>query len=426
MERLLVWIMVGVLALGLVPGLAESYESANSNLVEAEALVNAAAVKPSNAALTPTPAPQNGDIIIATDGEETSDSENTAYTSKLKNGSTGEKVKQLQTRLTELGYYQGPISGKYLSKTTAAVIAFQKKNGLTADGVAGEGTWNLMFSADALDASAAPRPTPAPAPVPYAITVDVTNQVVTVYGLDENNEYTKIVKQMICSTGTVSNPSRVGDWTLNGKTARWAYFPKWGGNAQYWTRINSSIAFHSVLYRTPDPMELATGSYYALGTRASHGCIRLQVSDSKWIYDNVGKGTVVTITEELPPDPELTQSLKPAPLNSSNMLPRSTPAPTQPPVYDSTQKPPQPFRNLNKGDKGEDVYWLQMKLKELGYYTGTVTGGFYGGTQKAVKAYQADHGLSVDGVAGIKTQTKIYADVLGKPALEATPATVQQ
>ena len=37
-----------------------------------------------------------------------------------------------------------------------------------------------------------------------------------------------------------------------------------------------------------------------------------------------------------------------------------------------------------------------MKLKELGYYTGTVTGGYYSGTEKAVRAFQKDHGITVD------------------------------
>ena len=41
-----------------------------------------------------------------------------------------------------------------------------------------------------------------------------------------------------------------------------------------------------------------------------------------------------------------------------------------------------------------------MKLKELGYYQGTVTGTYLGGTQKAVKAFQKANKLSQDGTAG--------------------------
>lgn len=367
----------------------------------------------------PTPAPDQSTVEQVPAGETTSAnaSLNVEFTKKLQRGSTGSKVKQLQTRLTELGFYAGPISGNFMNQTRDAVSAFQQHNAITVDGIVGKETWDMIFnSQEVSDASATPKPTPVPTPIPYAVTVDVKNQVVTVYGRDDNGGYTNVVRQMICSTGTTSHPSDLGDWTLNGKTARWATFPKWGGGwAQYWTRINSGIAFHSVLYNTTNTMALATGSYKALGSRASHGCIRLLVDDAKWVYENLGKGVVVTITSKLPSDPELTQSLKPAPLDRSRMLPKETPAPTAPPVYNGSEKPPMPFRTLKKGVNGEDVYWLQMKLKELGYYNGTVTGGYYGGTLNAVKAYQKDRGLKADGIAGVTTQNDIYADVLNTP-----------
>ena len=55
-------------------------------------------------------------------------------------GSSGEEVKQIQTRLKSWGYYKGAVDGVYGSKTQAAVKAFQKANGLTVDGVAGPKT----------------------------------------------------------------------------------------------------------------------------------------------------------------------------------------------------------------------------------------------------------------------------------------------
>ncbi len=373
---------------------------------------------------TPTPAPTTTQSVDSDAKNEaaTPTPESIAYTKQLQKGSSGEKVNQLQARLVELGYYKGEITGRYSNETKAAVTAFQKNNGLSADGVTGEKTWNMMFnSQETLDAAATPRPTPAPTPMPYSITVDVTNQVITVYGLDENNEYTKVVRQMITSTGTKATPSDVGTWKLGSYRSRFPLFPKFQVYVQYWLPIVNGIGFHSLLYNTQNKMDLIESSYRELGSRVSHGCIRLLVDDAKWLYENALKGTVVTITEKLPSDPELTQSLKPAPLDRSKMLPKSTPAPTPPPAYDNTLQPPQPFRSLNKGDKGEDVYWLQMKLKELGYYTGTVTGGYYGGTQKAVKAFQKANGLTADGVAGKKTQTTLYADVLPTPIVQVSP-----
>lgn len=55
-------------------------------------------------------------------------------------GSSGEEVKEIQKKLKQWGYYDGDIDGIYGSKTFSAVKKFQSKNGLTADGIAGEKT----------------------------------------------------------------------------------------------------------------------------------------------------------------------------------------------------------------------------------------------------------------------------------------------
>lgn len=372
-------------------------------------------------AVAATPAPEGdlgdiNDVVMAADGSGGGVTADAEYTSKLKRGAKGEQVKLVQQRLVELGYFSGPISGNYMNQTVEAVKRFQENNGLKADGVTGEDTWSVLFdTALALAADATPRPTPEPTPVPYAVTVDVNNQAVIVYGLDADGQYTVPVRRMVCSTGMVGTPSDLGEFIMNGRKARWCYFSLYGSYAQYWTRINENIAFHSVIYRAVDYDALSTKSYNLLGSRASHGCIRLLVADAKWMYENMGEGVKVTVTEDLPDDPELRAALKPAPLSQKYKMPIATPTPTAPPAYTSNGAPPQPFRTLKKGSQGEDVYWLQMKLQELGFYTGTVTGTYLGGTQKAVKAFQKANGIYPDGKAGEKTLLAVYASVLGTP-----------
>ena len=61
-----------------------------------------------------------------------------------KYGSRGNEVTQIQTKLKRWGYYNGSIDGIYGSKTVEAVKYFQRKNGLTADGVAGPATLKKM------------------------------------------------------------------------------------------------------------------------------------------------------------------------------------------------------------------------------------------------------------------------------------------
>ena len=67
-----------------------------------------------------------------------------AMAATLRVGSSGEEVKTLQTKLTRWGYYTGSIDGVFGSGTKKAVIAFQKKNGLTPDGIVGPATLKAL------------------------------------------------------------------------------------------------------------------------------------------------------------------------------------------------------------------------------------------------------------------------------------------
>lgn len=62
----------------------------------------------------------------------------------LRQGATGGEVKEVQRRLKLWGYYDGQVDGVFGVGTKRAVIAFQKKNGLTADGVVGKSTYKAL------------------------------------------------------------------------------------------------------------------------------------------------------------------------------------------------------------------------------------------------------------------------------------------
>ncbi len=61
-----------------------------------------------------------------------------------KYGSRGEEVRTIQTKLKRWGYYKGNVDGIYGSQTQEAVKYFQRKNGLTVDGIAGTKTLQAM------------------------------------------------------------------------------------------------------------------------------------------------------------------------------------------------------------------------------------------------------------------------------------------
>ena len=95
--------------------------------------------------LTPTPLPPVPDTVRDKDlsAEVTPEP-------ALHNGSQGEKVWKLQERLQALGYYMDAVDGQFGPGTRDAVIAFQKKNGLDADGLAGEETQRVLYSEEAI------------------------------------------------------------------------------------------------------------------------------------------------------------------------------------------------------------------------------------------------------------------------------------
>ena len=66
----------------------------------------------------------------------------------LRQGSKGGEVKEVQRRLKLWGYYNGSVDGVFGAGTRSAVIAFQKKNGLTADGVVGKATYKALGMTD--------------------------------------------------------------------------------------------------------------------------------------------------------------------------------------------------------------------------------------------------------------------------------------
>ena len=67
-----------------------------------------------------------------------------AQAATYRQGSSGEAVRTIQTKLQRWGYYDGAIDGVFGSETTAAVKEFQRKNGLAVDGIVGPRTLEAL------------------------------------------------------------------------------------------------------------------------------------------------------------------------------------------------------------------------------------------------------------------------------------------
>jgi len=92
-----------------------------------------------------------GPVTLKKLNELTSEGNSTAKT-VLRLGATGSEVKELQKALKELGYYKKSVDGEFGQGTLAAVKAFQVKNKLTADGIAGSATLGKLYGSSAVSA----------------------------------------------------------------------------------------------------------------------------------------------------------------------------------------------------------------------------------------------------------------------------------
>ena len=120
----------------------------------------------------PTRTPEPTATSLPTPTPEITPTPEPAYAGLLSYKSRGVRVLQLQERLTALGYYGAELDGVFGGATESAVIAFQKTNRLSADGMVGEKTYAILWSADALPApTATPTPVITPPPIPTATAV---------------------------------------------------------------------------------------------------------------------------------------------------------------------------------------------------------------------------------------------------------------
>ncbi len=135
---------------------------------------------------------------------------------------------------------------------------------------------------------------------PYYIVVYAgESQSVAIYTKDAGGKYSVLSRCFTCSTGAPGSPTRTGQYKIRAKYRwRWLVGDVYG---QYSSSISSSYLFHSVPYFTESENALDMTEYDKLGTQASHGCIRLCVRDTKWIYDNCPIGTQVNIVNKSGP-----------------------------------------------------------------------------------------------------------------------------
>lgn len=183
----------------------------------------------------------------------------------------GPDVMHVQERLTELGFYDGPIDMIYDEEVYEAVKAFQSQYGLTPDGIVGPDTWNAIGLSPDIDY---PIPTEG-----YTIEVDLDRQVLTL------KRFTETLNAYRVAVGAPSTPTPVGDWKIIQKTR-----DPGGPFGTRWMRINVPWGGYGI-HGTNDPE--------SIGNAVSRGCIRMFNEQVNELYDIVPLGTPVKITGEV-------------------------------------------------------------------------------------------------------------------------------
>lgn len=146
------------------------------------------------------------------------------------------------------------------------------------------------------DTTSPEQETPKPEDYPYLVKVNRVMNCVTVYKKDENNEFTIPYKALVCSTGKNVDDTPLGTFTTSGKY-EWCRMVD-NTYGQYAYRIDGPIMFHSVPSYVMSKDSLETEQFNMLGEVASLGCIRLNVRDAKWLFDNCPSGTTVIIYDD--------------------------------------------------------------------------------------------------------------------------------
>ena len=299
----------------------------------------------------------------------------------LRKGATGSAVKDLQTKLKKLGFYNAYVDGSYGDTTVAAVKAFQKKYNLTADGVAGSETLKKLDStyknadSDKDDGSLRKGAT----------------------GSAVKDLQTKLKKLGFY------NASIDGDYGDTTVAAVKAFQKKYNLTADGVAGSETLKKLDSA-YKNADS-DKDDGS---LRKGATGSAVKdLQTKLKKLGFYNAsidgdyGDTTVAAVKAF-----QKKYNLTADGVAGSETLKKLDSAYKNADSNTSTDDD-----SLRKGATGTAVKTLQTNLKKLGFYTAYVDGSFGSTTESAVKAFQKKYGLTADGVAGSATLKKIESAV---------------
>ena len=310
-----------------------------------------------------------------------SSSSSSSSATRLEKGSTGSDVKDLQTKLKKLGYYDAYVDGDYGDTTVAAVKAFQKKYNLTADGIAGKETLKKLDS------------------VYKNADSDKDDDSLRMgdSGSAVKDLQTKL-KKLGYYSGTVDSTFGSGTYAAV-KAFQKKYNLTADGVAGSETLKKLDSAYKNA-DSDKDDDSLRKG---ATGSAVKDLQTKLKKLGfyNAYVDGSYGDTTVAAVKAF-----QKKYNLTADGVAGSETLKKLDTAYKNADSNTSTDDD-----SLRKGATGTAVKTLQTNLKKLGFYTAYVDGSFGATTESAVKAFQKKYGLTADGVAGSATLKKIESAV---------------
>lgn len=325
-------------------------------------------------------------------------------------GFTGLDVRLVQKRLQELGFYTGSIDGDFGLSTDKAVKAFQRANGLTADGKIGPKTKEILDSSKAItakQAAAGATSTQAKA----TATPDLSRD----YYLQMGSAGTKVrtLQQRLIQLGWMQGKA-TGTFDAATQTAVKAFQKK----ADLWDDGVAGPGTLKILYSDKAPKTStaasSTGETLEMGMNGTAvralqnqlkklGYLKGSVDGS---FGEATRSAVVAFQQ----NNGLTADGKAGTATLNKVYSENARSADASPSGNNSSSSiaSTGYVTLETGSTGDAVRKLQSKLKELGYYSGNVDGSFGEGTAVAVETFQKKHDLRVDGKAGPATQRVLY------------------
>ncbi len=346
---------------------------------------------------------------------------NAGYTA-LQTGSRGASVKQLQTRLKELGYYSGKIDGAYGSGTAAAVKAFQKKHGFSQTGKADALTQTALYSAAALSAGAstAAVPTPTPLPTPTPAKAGKATYPFTTYTLSSVN----LRKQASVSSArilTVPKGAEISVLSLSGDYAKITYNGRTGYIVWEYALIPSQYLPGKELKEDAEARQHYP--YLQSGSTGKNVALLQEALAELGFYTGEADGDygakTLSAVKAFQKKNDIRQDGMASP-ELQKLVFEGRPKNSKGSRTEIKLLPGYEDVDMRAGDKGDQVTLLQQRLASLGYFTGTPGRVYDSTTVSAVKKFQKDHGLYVDGNAGAKTRL-LLSVLASTPAPAAAP-----